>query len=77
MTISLTKDTIKVGMRVRCIFIPIKFGKIGTVIDINTNNRHRICITWDDKLTDNCVWGEYNSFESIEGICIQDCCRAK
>ncbi len=74
MTIPLTQVTIKVGMKVRCIFSSYRFGKIGTVKSLSFINHPKIIINWDDGCSTNNNWGQFDSFESVEGICIQDCC---
>ncbi len=79
MTIPLTQETIKIGMKVRCIYDCGKIGKIGTVMifERKCNLYSKINIFWDDLSLDMCDWESCSSFESIEGICIQDCCSTK
>ena len=76
----LTKDTMQVGMRVRCIWFGIYLGLTGTVESFNPlgHNDFEVIIVWDDGHHDNNGWAYPSSFEAVDpNECMNDCCKLK
>ncbi len=69
----LTFETMKVGMRVRCIYYDSlahgRYGKIGRVVSVNESAyTGRVVVEWEDGCTSSIKWRYASSFEAVRPL---------